>query len=594
MAGRRDDPAAPFLRERSTAKPCSLKTWRYYSPVGVGPAGPMARYADRRALDRAATPGVAHVLLRRSIFAATALATLAAAAPAYADWVEVRSTNFRYLSEDGEAEVVTRVENLEKLDKIVRTVTGNKQAPSPLPVTVFELAEVSDVQDSSFGVGGALAYYTTSEQGAHIVTFHKPLTASAGGRLKRTYPIQKEVTQHEYLHHMMFQYFPTNYPTFYPEGFAEYYGTIQFEDDNVIVVGHAPFGRLESMSNWLDVRDMLTAKSYADVSNLSGLYAQGWLLTHMAASRPERGKQLKQYLSAVANGIPYEKAAEDAFGDLDKFNDELRAYRNEVTALTIKLDGVEPGPVEVRRLSPVEEDLVEVELALRSSIKYSELDDLAGRVRSAVDDRAADPYGQGILALTEYFAGNAEAAQAASQRALALEPDHVRGNLVAGMVATDRLKKAGETDSAAWDEARRPFEAAIVADDTATWNLIEYYKSFQKQGVLPSAKAQNAIMRALQLMPSNDELRQLVAGDFEARGMIKDAIYIISPAAFGTFDGSEEEKRRRERRMERYAEDYTKLTTGETPLEMLRRLEAKRDGKWDAASQSIIGEKAAE
>ena len=42
--------------------------------------------------------------------------------------------------------------------------------------------------------------------------------------------------------------------------------------------------------------------------------------------------------------------------------------------------------------------------------------------------------------------------------------------------------------------------------------------------------------------------------------------------------------------MREYAEKYTKITVGETPLEMLRRLEAKRDGRWDEATQSIVGE----
>ena len=522
--------------------------------------------------------------------AGVATAAVMAATPASAEWVEVRSTNFRFYSEDDPSDVVERVENLEKLDKIVRTVTGNKQAPSPLPVTAFELYTMGDVQKSSLGVEGAAAYYTTSEEGAHLVTFHRPVKTSAGGRLKRTYNIQDEVTQHEYLHHMMFQYFPTNYPTFYPEGFAEYYGTIQFEDDDVIVVGHAPFGRLESMRNWLPVRDMLTAKSYADVSNLGGLYAQGWLLTHMAASRPERGKQLQQYLSAVAKGTPYEEAAEQAFGDLDAFNKELRAYKDEVTALTIKLDGIEPGPVEVRQLSPVEEQLVEVELALRSVIKYSELPGLASKVRSVAGAVPSEEYGAGLLALTEYLAGDEVAAAKAAKRAVELDANSARGNTVLGMLAVDALAERGNASDAEWDAARQYFRTAMAADDTDTRNLVEYYKSFDKQGVIASAEGQNALMRAFQLMPRNDDVRKMVAADFERRGMIDDAIFIISPAAFGTFDGDEREKEKRDRAMREYAEKYTKITVDETPLEMLKRLEAKRDDRWDEATQSIVGE----
>ena len=524
------------------------------------------------------------------ILSCVSLAVLAWQAPAQAEWVEVRSTNFRFLSEDDPSEVVERVENLEKLDKIVRTVTGNDQPPSPLPVTAYELNTMGDVQESSFGVAGAAAYYTTSEQGAHLVTFHRPVKVRvSGSRTSRTYRIQDEVTQHEYLHHLMFQYFPTNYPTFYPEGFAEYYGTMQFEDDDVIVVGHAPFGRLESMSNWLDVKDMLTAKSYADVRNLSGLYAQGWLLTHMAASRPERGKQLQQYLRAVSQGTPYEKAATDAFGDLDKFNDELRRYKDEVTALTIKLDGIDPGKVEVRKLSPVEEQLVEVEMALRSTIKYSELPGLANKVRSVASSDPNDPYGPGLLAVTEYMSGDLDSADAAAQQAISLDRNHVRGNMVAGMVAIDRLAQAKSDDQDAWDAAREHFETALSEDDTATWNLIAYYDSFVKQGVLPPAKPQNALMRAFQLMPRNDDVRYKLASDYEQREMIEEAIFIISPAAFGTFDGDEREKSKRERALRKYAEDYTKIEVRETPLEMLARLEAKRDGRWDAATQTIVG-----
>lgn len=515
---------------------------------------------------------------------------LASASSAQAEWIEVQSTNFSYYSEDDPEDVVERVRNLELLDKIVRTVTGNKQAPSPLPVTAFELRTMDDVQKSAVGVSFAAAYYTTSAEGAHLVTFHRPLKVSAGGRMKRTYRIQDEVTQHEYLHHMMFQYFPTNYPTFYPEGFAEYYGTIQFEDDNVIVVGHAPSGRLEAMRNWLPVDEMLTAKSYADVSNLSGLYAQGWLLTHMAAARPERGRQLQQYLSDVAKGVPYEEAAISAFGDLDKFDKELRAYKNEVTALTIKLDGLDPGPVTVRRLSPVEEALVEVELALRSTIEKSDLRGLASKVRSVAGDRPSEEYGAGLLALTEYEAGDFAAAEAAARHALSIDPKSTRGNTVMGMILSDRLAERGDASESEWADARAYFETVIEANDTDTRNLVEYYRTFEDQGVLASAKGQNALMRAFQLMPRNDDVRYMVAKDFEHRGMIEDAIFIISPAAFGTFDGDEREKGKRDKAMKEAAEKYTKITIRESALDMLKRLEAKRDGRWDEATQTIIGD----
>jgi hypothetical protein len=512
------------------------------------------------------------------------VAALAVSAPAHAEWVEVQSTNFRYFSDDRPEAVVERVTNLEKLDRIVRTVTGSKKAPSPLRVTAYEVPTMQDVQKTLPGSpGGVAAYYTTSNLGAHLVTFHRPLKVPAGGRLQRTYRIQDEVTQHEYLHHMMFQYFPANYPTFYPEGFAEYYGTIQFEPNDVIVVGHAPAGRLEAMSDWLDVRKMLTAKSYADVSNLGGLYAQGWLLTHMAAARPERGKQLQQYLSDVSKGVPYEEAAEKAFGDLNKFNSELRAYKDEVTALTIKLNGIDPGPVTVRKLSPVEEQLVETELMLRSTVKKSDLGGAARRVAAVVAQNPGDAYGLGTLALVEHLAGDSAAARSAAERAIAADADNVRGNMVMGLI----LAEEAGTNEARLDAARQHFLTAMAADKTDTWSRIAFYDSYRKSGALPPPEAQNELMNAFNLMPSNDRIRYKLALDFEQRGMVDDAIFIISPAAFGTFDGDEREKRKRQRQLVEAADKYTNIEITETPLEMLQRLEAKRDGRWDEATKTI-------
>ena len=533
--------------------------------------------------------------LKKSAFAAASLALTISAASASAEWIEVRSTNFRYFSEDQPEKVVERVTNLEKLDKIVRSVTGNKQPPSPLRVTAYEVPTMRDVQNTLPGApGGVAAYYTTSNLGAHLVTFHRPLKVSASGRLKRTYRIQDEVTQHEYLHHMMFQYFPANYPTFYPEGFAEYYGTIQFEPDNVVVVGHAPSGRLEAMSDWLHVRDMLTAKSYADVSNLGGLYAQGWLLTHMAAARPETGKQLRQFLSDSSKGMSYEEAATKAFGDLNKFNSELRAYKDQVTALTIKLNDLDPGPVEIRRLTPAEEQLVGIELKLRSNIKKSEFGSMANQIEKVVAAHPGDAYALGTLALVKFLDEDTNAALTAAERAIAADANSVRGNMVSGMVLAKRASAGGTFDNAVMEQARGFFRKAIATDATDTWSRIAYYDSFRDSGALPPIDAQNELMNAYTLMPSNDNLRYKLALDFENRGMIEDAIFIISPSAYGTFDGDEREKKKRERQMEEAAEKYFNIENTESALDMLRRLEAKRDGRWDEATRTIREDKSAE
>ena len=109
--------------------------------------------------------------------------------------------------------------------------------------------------------------------------------------------------------------------------------------------------------------------------------------------------------------------------------------------------------------------------------------------------------------------------------------------------------------------------------------LEAYHYSFTAEGVLPPPAAQNALYKAMQLTPSDDELRYKVAADFERRGMIEEAIAIIRPEAYmlpHKKPESNSERRKREEREERFRRAGS--ARHETAREMLDRLEAKRRG----------------
>ena len=105
---------------------------------------------------------------------------------------------------------------------------------------------------------------------------------------------------------------------------------------------------------------------------------------------------------------------------------------------------------------------------------------------------------------------------------------------------------------------------------------IDVVNSFVAQGVSPPESAQNALYAAMELAPSDGELRYKVARDFEHRNMIPDAIAIIRPIAYasphrGTESESERQLRERREQRERGAGEIVH----ETPREMLARLEEK-------------------
>ena len=78
----------------------------------------------------------------------------------------------------------------------------------------------------------------------------------------------------------------------------------------------------------------------------------------------------------------------------------------------------------------------------------------------------------------------------------------------------------------------------------------------------------------MELAPSDDDLRYRVAADFEARGMIEEALAIIRPLAF-TLPARESAKKKRER--EKLEDKYREAgrEKRETARELFDRLQTK-------------------
>lgn len=523
---------------------------------------------------------------------AAPLSMLVLPSTALAQWKYAETDHFVYYSEASDQEILTNVKNLEKFDTIVRALTNNTRPASPLKVVIYEVATMDDVNATfpypSEGVGG---YYNSTSHGPFLVTFRNTLKTGRNSARKsatQTFEWGPEVRQHEYLHHYMYQYFNANYPTWYSEGFAEYYGTMAFPDEITVEVGHAPYFRMNAIKsgNWIHMRELLTAKSYADVKNTAALYAQGWLLTHLAAQKPERGKQLQQYLKSVVEGKSYKDAAEGAFGDLDALNKELKAHMGNLSAMKLSLKPMDFSNITVRPLSEAESDLMRYKIRLSSGFAVSAMP-LVVKTANEIASREPDSImAMEIVARLENLAGSHAAARKTAQRLLARDPDNVIGLTEMGKALAGPLTGASSAEE--WDEARGWLNRAIAKSAIATDPRVALFQTYEQQGVMPSVEAQNRLVEAFQLMPQNDDIRYLLARDFEQRGLVEDAIQIIEPAAFGSFDGDDSEKRKRKKFMDKAAERFTHISSYESPLDMLKRLQAKLEPA-GPAEQAIEG-----
>jgi hypothetical protein len=516
-------------------------------------------------------------------------------AVAQADWKEASTRHFIIYSEGSEESLRDAATKLEKYDFLLRwasKVTKPSQTPK---LKIYLMRNFEEVQGTlPFAAGGIAGYYNARTRGPVAVGSRTGLA----GQVNRTgtrignndlYEFDAQtVLLHEYAHHFMFQYFPAAYPAWYSEGFAEFYGTTKILPNDVIEVGHVAGHRYASFqaNDWLPLSKMLTAKNYGDVGGqIDLLYAQGWLLVHYLSTTKERAGQLPKYLAALNAGKDYQKAMDEAFGPgARKLDEELRAYsgRRRLTAVRLPFKPIDVGPIAVRTLSPAEDALMKADIAFGRGVIVSEAPALAKEVRSIAARFPKDPHALSILIEAERAAGNREAAAAAVARWLAVQPGAPRALMHQAELEIDALRQTRSTNKAAWEKPRTLLLDANKRAPGDPMILEAYYDSFLAEGVLPPPGAQNALVKAFDLVPQDDDLRYKLASDFEQRQMIEDAIQIIKPAAFSLSEEENPAKRaKRERQEARYREvDEVKR---ETPREMLARLETKLAGRAKSA-----------
>jgi hypothetical protein len=491
-------------------------------------------------------------------------------AAARAEWHEATSKRFIVYGEGDAASVRDLAAQLEKYDFVLRFATGVSKPPSPTRLKVYVLPDMTAVQRTLTGApAGVAGYYEARSRGALAVT---PRQGSGLG--------SQVVLFHEYAHHFMFQYFPAAYPSWYSEGFAEYYGMTRFLKDDVVEVGH-PAPRYLSFlyGQWLPVDEMLTAKRYADVPDVGMLYAEGWLLVHYLSGSKERAGQLGRYLKALNEGKDYDVATREAFGaGVKKLDAELRAYarKRRIEVLRLPFRPIDPGPIAMRTLAPAEQALIRHDIMLGRGVLAREAADFVKEVRAIVARFPGDAHALSILTEAERAAGNREAA-AAAERWLAARPRAARALMHKGLLEIEALQAARSRDAKAWAAARQRLLDAHKADPIDAMVLEAYYDSFAAEGVLAPPGGQNALYRAFELLPQAGQLRYKLAWDFEQRGLIEDAIAIIKPAAYALHDEEDDDpkkKARAERRREKWREAGINPHQ-ETARQMLERLEAR-------------------
>ena len=452
-------------------------------------------------------------------------------ATAHAEWLEARTDHFVLTINDTQENARRFAERLERFDGAIRRLYGVADDPDQhlRPLAIYALSDrlFQDTCACSLAVG----YYESHIKQSVIFTLHMPVAdrkAPIGGWSSQM------VLLHEYSHHFAFNNFPIAYPKWFSEGFAEFNATAGFEPDGSVVIGYPANYRAEAIFNGgLSLYQLFEPeRAGLSVYNIDAFYGRGWLLTHyLMLSRPRAG-QLSRYLDLVNRGNSGMQAAKLAFGDLKALNKELSAYSHQLAPQLRISPGRKAITVTMRQLSPGEAAMIPVYARMRSGIPGGQGAGLAQKAAGIARRYPNDPAVQSEWAEIEYAAGRLAKALEAADTALRLNPQSVDALVVKGTVTSDVLFKAKSRDHNDWQGARDWLLKANRADPNAVMPLFQYYSTFLREGVSPSAGAVKGLMRAAVLAPESSSVRALVAREMLLTGDAASARALLQPLAF--------------------------------------------------------------
>lgn len=495
----------------------------------------------------------------RVVLAAFAALFFASAAQAET-WYRADTHHFVIYSNGGEKNLEQFAHKAEKFDALLRLVFNRQPEQHPNRLTIYLLDSAATVDR------------LTGPKRTYIAGFYRPSVEGSfavGNREKATSVWDADgqtVLFHEYAHHFMYRNFAVPVPPWYSEGFAEYASTADFRSDGTWEYGKFAEHRLYSLSKGLKIpiRTLLTEPASGSIENVSAFYGWSWALTHMLYRSGDHGEKIGRYLNALAEGADPLSAAEAEFGDLDRLKTQLEKY---VRGRTNFFRSSEPlkylSDVKVTRLSDHDSALVELTLQRKAYYKpevtREKLNELA-RASGA----AAEAWYQ--LAALEYTAAHSDeaepqydfaAAEAAVDRALELEPNHVLANVMKGDILLEPFDHADDPDVSLWAQSRKFYAAANRADPLHPLPLYKFANSYLREGK-PNPQVGAALQEAFLGAPEANELRFALANHHANEGQYDRAIGLLKVIAGNPHYGSG-------------ARDY------------ITRLEEARDGGGDAA-----------
>lgn len=390
-------------------------------------------------------------------------AALVLPAVAHAEWKRAESAHFIVYGH-GERSVREYAVMLEDFDDLLRRLHGRPKddaAARKLPVyLVSDLSDVQRVNPKLERVAGV--YFSAPGE-----VFAMAIRDVVGGDNDQNRG--DDAVLHEYVHHFMMRYYPSAYPAWLVEGYAEYYMTADLGMQR-LTVGGFNAGRARTLvrpGSWIPMEDVL-GKTTQQLKKDEGAsyYAQAWLLTHYIVSDPERYRKLKPYLEAARSTQDPVGAWKTVYGDdPQQLTRKLKSYMDKpIAAGALARNPGDAAGITVTSLSPGADDLLLEWQRLKLGVPEADREAFMANVRKRAARQPADRFSRLVLARAETRYGDRATGEATLNTLLTADPKDLDALIVLGesRLAAGRADQANRP--AAFAEAGKMFGRAFKLD----------------------------------------------------------------------------------------------------------------------------------
>ncbi|XHS76308.1 hypothetical protein ACFJGW_11200 [Burkholderiaceae bacterium UC74_6] len=472
-------------------------------------------------------------------------------------WFRAESQHFVVYSDTREEDVTPLLDNLEKLDYLLRVYTqpAHQVEPKEPKLTLYFHARLSGLVEVDDGApSDAVGLYsscTSGVQGAGVLLDRIPSLGDAQLD-KSSLNDSLSYVFEAYARHFLYRHTDIRTPVSFIDGFAQYFSSVRFSEQQM-VVGRVPKGIADYLKFLNDGRrysleydDVLqnnfaNARSYGGAAGVRLEYeAKSWLLVHYMLSSDDNRKRMNRYLMLVGDGASPTVAFERAFGvkTRDLSSVMWRYGLRGISALRVAPQSLPSARISFSALSKVAGEFVLADAALKSCPGRQAGESLLKKVAALTARFPDDALARLALSRAQIDWGDPQQALSRLDADLRVDNANFEALYLAGM-ANLRLAAQSEGSSrrASIQAARQHLQRAHGLNPQSPEIALAFFRAEVAATDTPSDAALQDIILAWQSAREVDALARSAALVYAYAGKGDDAYRALGSLAQNVYDG---------------------------------------------------------